>query len=298
MTFYLPSAKSDQMKGSQHPASYEGYKAQSQDSSQSHEEGRPRVYYREGRSYYYQPRPVTVLPPPPPPPPPKYPHLGYHPGLPWHLRDEHYADPYLVWGSPGAFPVDHSGYRMPEYPLQDAWYMYPTGPWKTHWTGTVPNLEDRLLLCEAKPKPHDHRMLSSTRPNKGVATNEQAFIHPEVFGREYVPHDLAIRNVRWSTIGSMMPAHDEEEPQGWTDNKKRHLAMRITEPPGMAPAVDIKGIEERRFDYGRMNDHRQEEALYPGLAKSEHEVEVFDDEALAEFFADPEAMLEREFKVM
>lgn len=240
-------------------------------------------------NYIAAPQKSYILPPAPPA---KYPHRGYHPGMPFHMRDEHYADPYLVWGVPGGNPIDHP--HTPEYPLQDAWYMYPTGPWRTWWSGRVPNNSDTMLLCEAKPKPHDHRTLESTRPNNGVAVNEQAFIHPEAFGREYVSHDLAIRNVRWKHIGSMMP--DEEAPT--VEGKKRHLAMLIQEPRGMAPAVDIKGIEGRKFDYARIHKFRREESLFPGRRAQEKEYEVFDDEALAEFFADPEAMLEREFKVM
>jgi len=151
-----------------------------------------------------------------------------------------------------------------------------------------------MLLCEAKAKPHDHRTLTSNRPNNGVAVNEQAFIHPEAFGREYVPHDYAIRNVRWNHIGSMMP--DDDLP--YIEGKKRHLAMSIKEPKGMAPAVDIRGITAHKFNYAELCKYRAEEALDAEQRDKEKEIEVFDDEALAEFFADPEAMLERDFKLM
>lgn len=128
--------------------------------------------------------------------------------------------------------------------------------------------------------------------------NEQAFFHPEAFGNEYVPHDLAIRNVRWKHIGSMIPGIDDTEHEKPTaEGRKRHLAMMIQEQKGMAPAVDIKGIQEQRFDYASMYAYRQQEALNPEMRAHEKELEVFDDEALAEFFADPEAMLEREFKI-
>jgi len=129
--------------------------------------------------------------------------------------------------------------------------------------------------------------------NTGVASNEQAFIQPEVFGQEYAPHDHGIRNVKWKRIGSMMP--DGEHPS--VEGKKRHLAMLIQEPRGMAPAVDIKGLAEHRFDYTAMHAERKEVALFPERRAKERELEVFDDEALAEFFADPEAMLERDFKL-
>lgn len=210
------------------------------------------------------------------------------------MRDEHYVDPYLIWGNHGTLFQDGMGAAMPEYPLQDAWYMYPTGPWRTWWSGHVPNGQDSMLLCEAKAPPFDHRTMTASRPNNGVAVNEQAFIHPDNFGREYVPFDYAIRNVKWKTIGSMMP--EDEAPT--VEGKKRHIAMLIKEPRGMAPAVDIKGMHAKRFDYTAMQDYRQEEALDGGFKRDhEAEFEVFDDEALAEFFADPEAMLEREFKM-
>jgi len=143
------------------------------------------------------------------------------------------------------------------------------------------------------PRSDETNVISTSRVNNGVAMNEQALMDPEVFGKEFVAHDRSIRNARWRHVGSMLPDGQVHDAEG----KKRHLAMYIKQYPGMAQAVDIKGLEEKRFDYKKMQGFRNNPTLFPDQLAKEREVEVFDDEALAEFFADPEAMLEREVNV-
>lgn len=177
--------------------------------------------------------------------------------------------------------VTQPGHMAPpkeeKYELPDAWQLYPCGPWNVWWSGHVPIHGEY-----------------ARHANHGVALNEMVVIPQEKFGQEYAPYDSSVRNIYWQKIGSCgVPEEHVPDPEG----KRRNMARTIRELPGLAPAYDFKGMHDPHKHYNRMNKYRKEKALYPEKKLKEKSIEIFDDEALAELFSDPEALLEREFKI-
>lgn len=182
-----------------------------------------------------------------------------------------------VYSDFGNMPGHTAPPKEEKYELPDAWQLYPCGPWKAWWSGHVP--------IHGEYAKHT---------NHGVALNEMVVIPKEQFGLEWSPYDASIRNIYWNKIGSCgVPDYEVEDPEG----KRRGMALTIREYPGLASAYDFKGKHDPHTHYAKLHKYRKEKALNPEYRDKQKSIEIFDDEALAELFSDPEALLEREFKI-
>jgi len=180
------------------------------------------------------------------------------------------ADPVLLNNHPSPRSwVDHAEIMQrhytpqpgPEEPmLPPAYGSYTYGHRDTWWSRRVPV--------------HEH--------NAGIMINAEFPMKESQYGQEIARDDLAIRNLHWRPMGHWVPPAKVDQDADWrrTHTVDDHLAHDL-KPKGHVPDFQaLKRFRQDPLQYGQ------------SVNRNDRELEILDDQQLAEFLADPEAAIE------
>lgn len=176
---------------------------------------------------------------------------------------------YSVLAKQQPSPVDHNAIMQLHYKpqlevggtdLPPAYGNYTYGHRDTWWSRRVPV--------------HEH--------NAGIMINAEFPMQENQFGREIVRDDLAIRNLQWRHMGHWVPPAKTDQDADW---KRTHTVEYDL-------AHDLKRNRQVP-DFQKLSQQRRTMLGYaPEVDRNDREIELLDDQQLAEFLADPEAAIE------
>lgn len=146
------------------------------------------------------------------------------------------------------------------FDLPPAYGNYTYGHRDTWWSRRVPV--------------HEH--------NAGIMINAEFPMQENQFGKEIMRDDLGIRNLHWRHMGHWVEPVKIDQDADW---KRTHRVDYDL-------AHDLKR-NGHVPDFQKLRQQRQSTLHYgPGEDRNEREIELLDDQQLAEFLADPEAAIE------
>lgn len=173
-------------------------------------------------------------------------------------------------------PMPQAQWQPPQLP--DSYRMYTYGTRQIYWSNSVPVPE----------------------PNTGVMVNMETLGKKSMDGCEVVPCDLGVRNTGWRHQGPWVQPYDPLESAEWKAktygdySQARDLVAPCNPGPYRKHRKAKDGDSYMQLHYSRLAEQRNQRGLFhEDHKKRPEEFQLFDDNELQAFLANPDAAFER-----